>query len=1144
MSPRSYSAFENCCCSRIPALLRMSPDPATWIKDFLGKRGLERPDGRVLYAYRCTAEEFDSLTELLRCMSFDIAAAPRHDVNVQVRAFVLYAAEWWQRRYDGGPWSWEPLLESIQCRHVYYHDLYEPVRSALRWWEVDIVRLPTSVRYLGTFACQGGLPLGLVGDADSKVAYYLRAVLNHAIEYRQCVNDSIDLAHLLHPPTLRRDYVFRLADDLIEAVLDLRDDAQGKDPITTLDRVRPGWRDTMPLSLENERARNLLTSLLREAVQDRPPAGDFRVERFLRKTSVGWRLGAQIRLPVSISAERLARHLEISKDDLPPRMAVRVYGDRVHDVGLYAAESDNFVLMDLKKQYRTELWDAEAAAEIRLQFVSGGVVGEGVYPYRGAALGELPWAFRGDASECPFIGEGSVSNRAPEIFVLAPDGCTTVFKEFSGVESERPDPSTEANIRVLNRILWRIAERTVIETIHGRCLVRPSSGQMAAEDYRLEGRRCYDLEFGQPLFRGVPKLRVARTGKVPRAVPSNEVTWRQTGKEWQQFPDTYGLWRVRYMSGGEIRYLGSVGILPERFRLTLKPDSGMEGDLVLSGAEAVKVSGQQEEIRLETQIKGDQVRIRVIAENTSAPPSKICFKLHWRDRAQLHVKAPFPGYGGHFSRDGKSLDQKFTIDDLYGVRAIALSPKDTQQFWLYGELKTSDLGNSLFRIANFQFPLRKSGLVYELPLFEARSIIEQLLAASSSGEATIVLRIMSPDRAIPKPNQSEYAEVKRFEGILEYDANKASISISPALDDNGEAHVSFELLSLASPDAHPVSMDSTIGMVEIPQNLDLKEPWMIVVRHGDKMRVQPIVIGGRSTDFVGNNDAEAPCLREAMSLDDPDLRKRAIARAMDAMLNSEETNQDEEEWSFLTDSLLCAESLPATELDLLKVLVSKPNLLVRCVFQLESAPRQLLWKLEDKLPFSWFLIKREIWWTEAKQVFERLHSQLTDMANDDQAVRIACEHVRSILTEGTRQIQELHTVKCDIDFRLMGHQIPDSIMEKSQKNRNDKTQEQLRLRFSLNDWPKGNGRSEWADELEQGELLNKLAVWQQEGESRERQPIFDTPVAAAWCCFKSKATERTTFLVKRIRAHDPEWFDLAYEAAWFQFAIMQDKGEL
>ena len=65
-------------------------------------------------------------------------------------------------------------------------------------------------------------------------------------------------------------------------------------------------------------------------------------------------------------------------------------------------------------------------------------------------------------------------------------------------------------------------------------------------------------------------------------------------------------------------------------------------------------------------------------------------------------------------------------------------------------------------------------------------------------------------------------------------------------------------------------------------------------------------------------------------------------------------------------------------------------------------------------------------------------------------------------------------------------------------------------------------------------------MWQDPDEPPIRQPIFDTPIAAAWCCFLSRPTNRTVFLVKHIRAHDSDWFDLAYSTAWFWIARKQD----
>ena len=472
----------------------MSVPTNQWLRSFLDQRHLEQPDGRPLYAYRCTQREFAEVVERLGRESGEGRLA-----EWDVRAFVLYASEWWQRCYDGGRWAWEPLLGHVGWNQVHFPDLYEPIRGALRWWRVELVRLETSTRYLGTFACQGGLPLALVGES-SRVASYLRAVLKHVAWYRQFVEDSIELArdqqHLLRPPTLRREYVFRLAADLVDAVLDLGEHVQGEEVLQVLDRERPGWRESMPLDLDNERARELLIGLLQDAKAGTSIGINFGVERLLLRTGVGWRLGAQIHLPRSLTTEVLAMQLGRPESTLPLRMHVRVVGQAVRVVGLYAAGGDEFHLVSGERSRAVTFWDEDAAGEFRLEFFAQDVVGE-VAVRRGSSLGELPWVFRSEGTECALVGEGSVSDRSPELLVLMPDGCQVSHGE-----------ALEAS--VVGRGLWRITQPTVVETGSGKCSVKPSSEQAEEEDYTLSGQRFYGFGAPYPLFRGEVLLRVAR----------------------------------------------------------------------------------------------------------------------------------------------------------------------------------------------------------------------------------------------------------------------------------------------------------------------------------------------------------------------------------------------------------------------------------------------------------------------------------------------------------------------------------------------------------------------------------------------------------------------------------------------------------
>ena len=262
---------------------------------------------------------------------------------------------------------------------------------------------------------------------------------------------------------------------------------------------------------------------------------------------------------------------------------------------------------------------------------------------------------------------------------------------------------------------------------------------------------------------------------------------------------------------------------------------------------------------------------------------------------------------------------------------------------------------------------------------------------------------------------------------------------------------------------------------------------------------------------------------------------------MDMILEAGETSRIEEEWSFLNDALLRTSDLPANAFDLLKVLATKPRLMVRCLFEMEKSHRQLLWRFEHELPFSWLLVQRNIWWTETKRAFARLCDQLSGVMADgrDQIVR---QHINSVLDEGVQLLPALRTVATDIALRLEGGALSEPFVESVIGERDERTTEQITLQASMNDWPLGYGRFEWATELEKGELLDKLDFWQnQQNVPNKSLPILDTPIAAAWCSVFARPSNRATFLVKRMRAHDPDWFDLAFSAAWFRFAHVADK---
>lgn len=1097
---------------------------ATWLKTFLQVRKLPQPDGRPLYAYRCTGEEFRALAGAFRLQD----PFGRHSA----RAFVLYASEWWRREYGGRRWAWEPLLRSIGWR-VHYPDLYEPIRAAWRWWDVQPVRLPSSTRFLGTFACHGGLPLALIGDSQSSVTRYLRAVLTHVREYGRFVDDTIDLAadkdYLLYPPTLRRDYVFRLAADLAGAVLDLQPVIRDGDPIATLDEVRPGWRHTMPLDLDNEVAHNLLTILFRDAATgETAPASDFRVCRFLRRTGVGWRLGASVRLPATIGASDLARRLGIDASSLGPRIEVRVESGGEHVAGVYGrdrpSDEDEYRLAGRRA---LEIWDEGAASEMRLLFVAGDYVGSGIVPNGGAMLGELPWVFRGDEHECPFIGEGTVSSRAPELVALVP----------TDVAELPPEVAVEAT--VLERAMWHIRQHTMICTDSGSCAIRPASSEQPDQEYRLGGERWYQMESKYALFRGVPCLRAGPSEGLPKNLAAKEVSWRQTGGDWLAAPNRYGLWQVRHVVGEELRFHGRVGVLPDGIVVQSRSgESAGQGSLVVTGGKNVRMT-TEDPVELEVVQEEDGVRAVVTAHDESDPPTALSLRLRWPNTTTaLAVQIPFPARGGRFLRHGKVAGEDVAVGDLYGVKAVAYAPPPSS-FWLEGDLKARGL-DSLTKVAHFRRPLRQENASHVLSLVDVRRLVEFLLSATPDLDARVALRIVDTAGV-----QQAALNVGRFAKVLEHDPSDAFITLSPA--STGD-EVAFEALSMAGPSEDPVPLAMTgPSAIPIPPDLRNDKPWLVVARDNDGADVRPLAIFFGPTSYRQVEDGHTS-LEDAVRLPIETDRRQAIGKSLNQLTcekeGGEEGLDDVDDWEFLTNMLLTGNGVPAVAIDVLTELTRHPQLLVRCIFRLESTPRQLLWGVEDELPFSWLLIKRNIWWKEAERSFRQNVTLLEKVfgENSEEASRRASEHVESVLKEGVSRNGGLRSVATDLCVRLSGGYLGQSWADARKVLEDESVPEQIKMRNDLNDWPKGDGRIQWADELGKQckRLLNRLCRPQTLG---HQQPAFDTPIAAALLSNlpQLEPSLRAVFMVKHMRAHDPDWFDVAYARAWTQLAVWIDR---
>lgn len=384
------------------------------------------------------------------------------------------------------------------------------------------------------------------------------------------------------------------------------------------------------------------------------------------------------------------------------------------------------------------------------------------------------------------------------------------------------------------------------------------------------------------------------------------MSWRATRGDWKTSPDGFGLWEVRHVRNGELRHVGRVGIVPAHFNLSIEPGTDMkQGHLIVEGAMGIKISGAGAEAKITAKPTHDGARVHVAARDASSPPVRIGLRLHWQGQAELVVQAPFPGGGGRFVHNGQPLTQKLAVDDLYGVRAVARSPSDTQRFRIEAELRAPDLG-TMVRLAQI-------GTKHELPLVDLRPKIARLLAASTSSDASVTLRIVDH-------GQQEYAkaEVGRFTNSLNRWQSTDEIWLLPPPD--AESRTTFEAWPIAEPMRDPVALE-TVGKapnphgVKVPSDLDLRAHRMLVVGHCESLRIEPMAIGGTEgpSRRRGETGTRAVMgLSGAVNIADDRQRWNAIAQTMDAMLTESDPMRGADDWEFLHDTLLRHEGLPAS----------------------------------------------------------------------------------------------------------------------------------------------------------------------------------------------------------------------------------------
>ncbi|MEZ4466246.1 MAG: STY4851/ECs_5259 family protein [bacterium] len=287
-----------------------------WLGRFLKARSLSWPDGRALFRYRCTDEEFRSLPA-----EIEEKLGSHHPEKGKGALLCLFVAEWWRRSFDGGSWSWKGPLEALGGRAAALTNGLRSdfVEQGIAWWERPRQVNEANARQLfGTLLTEGGLPLRLVAvEARSKVPTFLeklvedlagrdlRELKDIAQDPAKCLERAKDHQAYL-PATMRKaEPVLRLGSELAAGIILLDEEVRKRRSTRRRHRAPEmrewlhhlreveDWQDRLPVDIEADGVWPLVEILLKQSRSTRTREGSKREGRLgwvwrLERTPSGW----------------------------------------------------------------------------------------------------------------------------------------------------------------------------------------------------------------------------------------------------------------------------------------------------------------------------------------------------------------------------------------------------------------------------------------------------------------------------------------------------------------------------------------------------------------------------------------------------------------------------------------------------------------------------------------------------------------------------------------------------------------------------------------------------------------------------------------------------------------------------------------
>lgn len=931
---------------------------ADWKGKLLANHNLERPDRRALYQYRVTEAEFIELENLLRewlgklLTRFDLGQVTR--LTGFSALFVLYAAEWWRRRFDGAQWSWDPILIDLNADPDDWNQAQRSscIELGLRDWGLE-VKKTGGLRFLGSVAVQGGLPLQLLANARGKIGLLLSQVLKQAGGTSVTQNDLLIWVESLQgglPKSYRQSAIFVLLADVAWTVIRLKDQAgltPDTDAIARLDQKVSNWREQFPLPVDDGHARGLIEQLVRDAakVKSERQAATLPVERQLELEGEGtWLLRSSLTLPDSIPASKLAVLFNMNLEEMP----------RAGELSLSAGDqrlTTSMRRMAGQDGYRIERkpwgFSGQAAAEEHLLqlFTPDGRVWTAAAP-RGESLDDgLPWIFSAEDSANRLLRQGG-GNVAPlEAVIALPEG----WSFNPGGDAETTEQGT---LPLHRRSIHYVRGSTQVNDGNSlTCRIRTGQAGANEESYEWRGQRFW-LNFKKPCiaFKGLPQLYRVSNDSLQQKVESNP-SWSVIGASTQGTTPLLGPLLARYPASGEVKQRSRLVVLPLNASLSIDAIDAKSGVIKLENWGSTTARTLTEGVELKTKSSGNDLQLAFSMISAERTPETLDVELFWPySTTSVRLNLPFPAKGVRaFGADENEIlsGSLLAAQQLLGIRFLILSGGNNSRMSIEMRVNGSKATRShLLRAL-------PDSLTTAVRLQDYATDIQHLFSTDDNPDARVhvLLRI----------GGSEHfrLDIARYAAKLERHGNQISLDTegNKALATEALINLNALALRLEHPGDEAIQLPAC-DSEGVPTGAWLFDPatrepgcWLIYPSADSVMPFRPTLWP------VQGDHSLASGLANAINIVNQSEREAAI----DAEIESMAWNFMDDGWTEIEQLAGQVGHLPLATLDIWRRFARSPLGMASLALRFGKLPTGFLSRFDQELPFAWETITFTAW---------------------------------------------------------------------------------------------------------------------------------------------------------------------------------------